>query len=102
MLVGALARSAEMAIGVGLLLALGMAALGGAMMPLEYLSPVMRTAAHITPHAWALDGFSILIRHGGGIGDIVTPFTVLLGASMLLFRCGRLGPAPQPYKVRGR
>jgi ABC-2 type transport system permease protein len=85
LLVGALARTGEMAIGLGLLLALSMAALGGAMMPLELFSPAMRTAAHLTPHAWALDGFSILIRHGGATADILVQLGILCGGSVALF-----------------
>jgi ABC-2 type transport system permease protein len=61
-----------------------MAALGGAMMPLEFFSPTMRVVAHFTPHAWAVDGFTELVRHGEGIADIAVPLAVLLGAAMIL------------------
>jgi ABC-2 type transport system permease protein len=45
----------------------------------------MRTAAHLTPHAWALDGFAILIGRGGGTADILRQLRVLLGGSVILF-----------------
>lgn len=85
LLLGAVARSGELAIGVGLLLALGLAALGGAMMPLEFFSPAMRTAAHLTPHAWALDGFATLVRHGGGVKDVLGELAVLFAGSTVLY-----------------
>jgi ABC-2 type transport system permease protein len=85
LLMGTLVRSPELAIGIGLLLALGMAALGGAMMPLEFFSPTMQKVAHLTPHAWAIDGFTQLTRHGGGVADILTELGVLTGAAAVLF-----------------
>jgi ABC-2 type transport system permease protein len=84
LLMGAVARSTEQATAVGLLAGLGLAALGGTMMPLEFFSPTMRTVAHATPHAWAVDGFTELVRHGGGLTDIVRPLGVLLGTAAVL------------------
>jgi ABC-2 type transport system permease protein len=88
LLLGTLARSGEMAIGAGLLLGLGMAALGGSMMPLELFSPTLRKVAHLTPHAWAADGFSTLIARGGGVSAILTELGVLVGAAAVLFAAG--------------
>jgi ABC-2 type transport system permease protein len=85
MLLGAFARTSQVATAVGLLLGLGLAALGGSMMPLEFFSPTMRTVAHaVTPHAWAIDGFTTLIRDGGGVGDILPELGVLLGLAAVL------------------
>lgn len=55
-----------------------LAALGGAMLPLELFSPTMRTIAHLTPHAWAAEGFAILVRRGGGLVDVLPQVGVLL------------------------
>src|SRR5665809_173535 len=41
-------------------LSLGLAALGGCMVPLEVFSPTMQTIAHATPHAWAVEGLSLI------------------------------------------
>lgn len=85
MLLGAYARTAQVATAVGLLLGLGMAALGGTMMPLEFFSPTMRTVAHVlTPHAWAIDGFTELVRDQGGLVDILPQLGVLLAAAAVL------------------
>jgi ABC-2 type transport system permease protein len=85
LLMGATARTPEQSLAIGLLLSLGMAALGGSMMPLELFSPTMRTIAHLTPHAWGADGFAALVRHNGNVVDIAPQLGVLTGAAALLF-----------------
>jgi ABC-2 type transport system permease protein len=59
------------------LLGLGLAALGGCMVPLEVFSPTMRTVAHFTPQAWALEGFTKLIRTDAGVLGIAPQIGVL-------------------------
>ncbi len=53
------------------------AALGGCMVPLEIFSDTMQKVAHITPHAWAVEGFTELTHHDGGIADITLQLGVL-------------------------
>lgn len=77
MLLGATFSNDQQASGIGVVLALGMAALGGAMLPIELFSPTMRQVAHVTPHAWALDAYAELVRRGGGILDILLELGVL-------------------------
>lgn len=84
MLVGSVMASDQQAIGVNLLAGLGMAALGGCMVPLEVFSDTMRRVAHATPHAWALDAFATVVRRDGGVGDIVEELTVLTGFAAAL------------------
>ncbi len=91
MLMGSLATSTEQAIAIGLLLALGMGALGGSMMPLEFYSPTLYAVAHITPHAWAADGFADLIRRDGGLGDVVDELGVLVAYGLVLFAAASWG-----------
>jgi ABC-2 type transport system permease protein len=81
---GTLFRNEQQASGVSLLLGLGLAALGGCMVPLEVFSPTMRKVAHITPHAWANDAFTKLIGHGASIGDILPQLGVLAGYAAVL------------------
>jgi ABC-2 type transport system permease protein len=59
------------------LLGLGLAALGGSMVPLEVFPAAMRTLAHLTPHAWANDGFAELIRHDADLGSVLPQVGVL-------------------------
>lgn len=65
-------------------LSLGLAALGGCMVPLEVFSPTMQTIAHITPHAWAVEGFTKLIRTDAGLPDIALQIAVLIGFAVVL------------------
>jgi ABC-2 type transport system permease protein len=70
-------------------ISLGLAALGGCMLPIELFSPTMQKVAHITPHAWALDGFAELVRHGGSPVDILPELGVLTAyATVLLVLAG--------------
>lgn len=78
MLLGALASSEQQAGPLALLLGLVLAALGGSMVPLEVFPDTMRTIAHLTPHAWANEGFADLLRHGGGLADLGRELGVLL------------------------
>ena len=83
MLLGTLFRNAEQAGGVGVIVGLGMAALGGAMLPIQLFSPALQRIAHLTPHAWALDGFA-KIREDGGIFDIGLELGVLAAYALVL------------------
>jgi ABC-2 type transport system permease protein len=53
------------------------AALGGAMVPLEVFPPLMRTIAHATPHAWAIDAFGEILGKSAGVAQILTDLGVL-------------------------
>ncbi|HEX6468374.1 MAG TPA: ABC transporter permease [Streptosporangiaceae bacterium] len=88
MLMGAVFGTEQQAGAVGLLLGLGLAALGGSMVPLELFSGTMRAVAHVTPHAWANDGFAELVRHGGHVADILPQLGVLAGYAAVLFLLG--------------
>lgn len=88
LLLGAISRNPQQAIGAGLLVGLGLSALGGSMMPLEFYSSTMLTVAHFTPHAWAAEGFATLVRRDGGLTDILGELAVLLGYAVALFALG--------------
>ncbi len=82
MLMGALFSNDQQAAPVGVFLGLGAAALGGCMLPLyvmELFAPAVWTAAHVMPHAWALEAFEVLAIHDGGVGDVLPFLGILLG-----------------------
>jgi len=81
-------RSEEQAAGLTVLLSICLAALGGAWWPLEVVPQFMQIVGHISPVAWAMDGFSQLIFYDGGLTDILVDVAVLLAASMVLFGIG--------------
>lgn len=84
MLMGATFKNDQQAGGIAVVLSLGLAALGGAMFPSELFSPTMQKVAHITPHAWALDGYAELVRHGGNTLDILPELGVLTAYAVVL------------------
>jgi ABC-2 type transport system permease protein len=78
-LLGSVFSSEQQAGPVAILLGLGLAALGGSMAPLEVFPPTARAIAHITPHAWANEAFSKLVKHGGDLVSVLPQIAVLLG-----------------------
>ena len=45
----------------------------------------MQTLGHISPVAWAMDGFTALTYNGARLADIWVPLAVLLGMTIVLF-----------------
>jgi ABC-2 type transport system permease protein len=89
---GTLFRNEQQAVGVSLLLGLGLGALGGCMVPLEVFSPAMRRVAHFTPQAWGNDAFSKLVAHGDSVTAILPQLAVLaaFAVGLLLLATWRL------------
>ena len=81
----------QQAEGLTLLISMTLAPLGGAWWPLEITPPLMQTIGHLSPVAWAMDGFRSLVYFNGGIADILLPVGVLLAASLVLFAIGVRG-----------
>ena len=81
-LVGSLCSNEHQAQPIGFLLGLGLAALGGSMAPLEVFPSTARTIAHVTPHAWANDAFSKLLKHGGDLITVLPQIAVLLAFAL--------------------
>lgn len=78
MVSGAVFRNDQQAGSIGIFLGIGAAALGGSMIPLDIFTGTMRSVAHITPHAWAYDGFKELVRRDGNVVDILPELAVLV------------------------
>ena len=83
-LLGTVFRNEQQAVGVSLLLGLGLAALGGCMVPLEVFSPAMKRIAHITPQAWGNDAFAKLVGDGASITGILPQLGVLAAYAAVL------------------
>ena len=87
MLMGALFENDQQAGGLGVLFGLGLAALGGCMVPLviyEFFAPTLFNIAHITPHAWGLEAFDALVIENGNLSDTL-PFLGILLAYAAVF-----------------
>jgi ABC-2 type transport system permease protein len=88
MLMGATFKNDQQAGGIGVMIGLAFAALGGCMMPLalmEIFSPTLYQIAHITPHAWGIEAFETLILNGGTITDIWLELGILLAFAVVVF-----------------
>ncbi|MCB2222854.1 MAG: ABC transporter permease [Actinobacteria bacterium] len=87
-LMGAVFSNDSQAGGLGVLIGLGLAALGGCMVPIEIFPAGMQAVARATPHAWAVDAFSEMVRRDGGLVDILPNLGVLLAFAAVLMLLG--------------
>jgi ABC-2 type transport system permease protein len=88
MLVAALVRSLAQANGLPTLIILPMAALGGAMWPLEVTPQWMQSLGHIFPTAWAMDAFNDVVTRGLGIAGILPEVGILILYGILFLSIG--------------
>lgn len=87
-LISALARTNAQVSGLGVLLVIAMAALGGVMIPLSVMPEFMKSLGRLTPHAWALSGFQDIIVRGYGVAAILPEAGVLLAFAAVFFTVG--------------
>lgn len=83
--VGSGLKNPAQAGGLGLLLSLTLAPIGGAWWPMDISPKFMQVIGHISPIAWAMDGFTALTYKGAHLADITIPLGVLLGMTILFF-----------------
>lgn len=83
--VGAGLKNPDQASGLGLLLTLTLAPIGGAWWPMDVSPKFMQIIGHISPIAWAMDGFTALTYNGAHLADILLPLAVLSGMTLVLF-----------------
>ncbi len=89
---GTFCKSQEQAISIGTVGGISLAMLGGCMWPLDVVGPVMREVGHVTPQAWAMDGFVHLVYDHSGIAGVAPDLGVLaaMGLGLLLVGTYRL------------
>lgn len=68
-----------------LLLSLVLASLGGVWWPLEVMPRFMQVIGRISDIARAMDGYSTLIFHGGGLAQVLVTIGVLGGLALIAF-----------------
>jgi ABC-2 type transport system permease protein len=89
LLVGAIVENPDQASALGIPLAIGMGMLGGCMWPLDVVPPALRVLGLVvTPHAWAMEGWTKLVFEGQGIGAIALDLAVLVGWAAALITAG--------------
>ena len=85
LLIGILARSEEQAVLFSIVPMFVLAGLGGAWVPLEVTGPTFSLIGHISPVAWAMDGYKNVSIRGLGIDAALLPAAALLGYAALFF-----------------
>ena len=97
LLIGVVAKGDEQVILFSLIAMFLFTSLGGAWFPLEGSGPAFAAVGHVTPAAWAMDGFQNIIIRGLGLRSVLLPTAVLLAyaagffaLAVWRFRAGRV------------
>lgn len=89
LLLASLATTERQVGGVGSLVVLTMGLVGGCMYPRLGMPELMQDLGLAFPHAWALDGYyTLLIRGGSGIADVLAELGALLGFAAVFAAIG--------------
>ncbi|MFZ5902604.1 MAG: ABC transporter permease [Chloroflexota bacterium] len=85
LLIGVFARSEEQAISFSLIPMFVLSGLGGAWVPLEVTGETFRAIGHVSPVAWAMDGFKNITIRGFGLESVLVPAAALAGYALVFF-----------------
>jgi ABC-2 type transport system permease protein len=85
LLIGIVAHSEEQAVTFSIIPMFVFSGLGGAWVPLEVTGETFQLIGHITPIAWAMDGFKNIIIRGFGFTSVLLPAGVLILYALLFF-----------------
>jgi len=85
LLIGALAKAEEQVHTWSLIAMFVFSALGGAWFPLEITGKAFATIGHLTPTAWAMDGFQNIVVRGQGLSSVLLPVGILLAYAAVFF-----------------
>ncbi len=85
LLIGVFAKTEEQAVIFSLVPMFLLAILGGAWVPLEVVGGAFQVFGHVSPIAWALDGFKNISVRGLGIESILLPVAALVGYAVLFY-----------------
>lgn len=85
LLISALVKKEEQVILFSMVAMFLFSALGGAWFPLEMVSEIFATIGHLTPTAWAIDGFQNLLLRGMGLNSVLLPAGIVLAYTVVFF-----------------
>jgi len=85
MLISAVSEGEDQVVTLSLIAMFVFASLGGAWFPLEVAGETFSRIGHLTPTAWAIDGFQNIILRGQGMESIFLPVLILLGSGAVFF-----------------
>jgi ABC-2 type transport system permease protein len=90
LMISVFAKNEQQSLLASLILMFVISALGGAWFPLEGSGSTFATIGHLTPGAWAMDGFQNIIIRGLSFSSVLLPAGVMLGYALLFFAIGSL------------
>jgi ABC-2 type transport system permease protein len=85
LLIGVFAKSEEQAVMFSLIPMFVFSGLGGAWVPLDVTGATFQAVGHLSPVAWALDGFKNIVGRGLGFNSVLLPAAALMGYALLFF-----------------
>jgi len=85
LLIGVIAKSEEQAVTFSIIPMFVFSGLGGAWVPLEVTGEAFQIIGHLTPVAWAMDGFKNVIVRGFGLDSVLLPAGALTVYAVLFF-----------------
>jgi ABC-2 type transport system permease protein len=83
--VGAVAKNEDQVVVVSLIAMMVLSAMGGAWFPLDITGKAFAAIGHLTPTAWAMDGFQNIVQRGLGLNAVLLPVGVLLAYGLAFF-----------------
>jgi ABC-type multidrug transport system permease subunit len=85
LLISAISRQEDQVITLSLIAMFIFAALGGAWFPLEVAGKAFAAIGHVTPTAWAMDGFQNILMRGLEFQSVLIPAGILLVYALAFF-----------------
>jgi len=83
LLIGTLAKTEEQAVVFSLVPMFVLSGVGGAWVPLDVTGRIFQTFGHLSPVAWAMDGFKNITIRGLGLSEAIVPCLALAGYALL-------------------
>jgi ABC-2 type transport system permease protein len=77
LLIGVVSKSEEETVVYAMLCMFVLSGLGGLWMPLDVTGKAFQTLGHLTPLAWAMDGYKAILNSGAGLSEIANSLLVL-------------------------
>jgi len=85
LLIGVFAKSEEQVVIFVMIPMFVLSGLGGAWMPLEFTGATFQSIGHVSPVAWAMDGFKNIVARGLDFNSVLLPVAALTGYTVLFF-----------------
>jgi ABC-2 type transport system permease protein len=82
LLIGVVSHSEEQTVVYAMLCMFVLSGLGGLWMPLDVTGKAFQTLGHLTPLAWAMDGYKAILTSSAGLSEIAPALLILGGYTL--------------------